>query len=152
MVVYVKACNATVWINYFKDLRDAGLVDTSNKLHIECVRFAYTEMIQRDFSHTAELWNQQFIRNQRDTECASSKPDMLYFRPELYGSQDYKMPLNYSYDDLQAVKDEYCEEFPPLGCSLDFVTLLNDIVGDVNDYVMPSSKVQRKRAYKCFYL
>lgn len=136
----LKRLSANVWINYFKDLRDTGILDTSNDLHIECVRFVFTEMIQKEFTRNAELWNQHRIRHQRDKECPSGKPDVLYFCPEMYGSQDFKMPLDYSHDDLQAVKDEHCEEPPTFGCSPEFLISLNDIVGDVNNYAMPSSK------------
>ncbi|XP_078360565.1 uncharacterized protein LOC144644881 [Oculina patagonica] len=37
------------WINFFKDMRDVGLFCDDNPLHVECLRFCFTPVIQEDF-------------------------------------------------------------------------------------------------------
>jgi hypothetical protein len=127
------------WVNFFKDLRDTGMLDTSNNVHIECIRLAFTQLIQRDFSRVVELWNQHLIRTQRNVECPAGKPDVLYFQPQIYGTRDYRMRLLYTAAELEQVKQEYCKPLPEHGCSPDFIVLLTELVGDLNQYTLPNT-------------
>ena len=137
---YLQRMCSRHWVNYLKDLRDLGIIDTSNELHIECVRFCFTGLIQRDFNRVSEMWNQHSIRYQPNTECPCGKPDLLYFTPECFLASDYRMPLHFSNIDLEDVKHNYCEQMPTFGCSTDFSDALSQLVGRLDMYTMPNSK------------
>lgn len=143
----LKRLSGHEWINFFKDLRDAGIFDTSDDIHIECARFAFMSLIQRDFSRIAEMWNQHRIRRQPNVECPPGKPDVMYFLPEVYDTRDCKRHLHYSAAEIQQVKTEYCEPFPAYGCSSEFEEVLTDLIGDVNRYALPST---REEAFDIF--
>lgn len=137
---YLQRLSSRFWINLLKDLRDRGILDTSNNIHIECTRFCFTNLIQRDFSRVAVMWNQHRIRSQPNVECPSGKPDVLYFLPALFGTRDYKLPLHFSANDIEEVKREYCEQFPKYGCSRVLTDGLSELLGvDVDNFEMPNS-------------
>lgn len=77
------------WINYFKDLRDRGLYNDGDLLHVECLRFCYGALLQCELQTILEEWNQHRIRKQKITELPAGKPNVLYFLPETVGSKDY---------------------------------------------------------------
>lgn len=88
------------WINLFKDLRDQGIFDNSNPIQVECLRFCFVTLIQKDLDSIVIQWNQHRIRQQRQHECPSGKPDLMYYIPEAFEATDHKMSLDYSDEDL----------------------------------------------------
>ena len=36
------------WMNFFKDLIEAGVHDTTNYIHSECMKFVFTALLQRE--------------------------------------------------------------------------------------------------------
>ena len=36
------------WMNFFKDLIEAGVYDTTNYIHSECMKFVFTALLQRE--------------------------------------------------------------------------------------------------------
>ncbi|XP_033099727.1 uncharacterized protein LOC117103268 [Anneissia japonica] len=136
---YLQRLCSRFWINHLKDLQDRGLVDTSNDVHVEC-RFCLTDIIQRDFSRMARMWNQHRIRSQTNLEIPCGKPDILYFLPEIYGSRNYKFPLQFSDDDIEEVKRDYCDVLPEYGCSPVFAGGISEIIGNnLDNYTMPNT-------------
>ena len=137
------------WIDLLKDLRDRGIIDTSNDIHIQCIRFCFADLIQRDLSRVAVMWNQHRIRSQPNAECPSSKPDVLYFLPEAFETRDYKLPLRFSNADIEEVRREYCEQFPKYGCSTVFTDGLSALIGNsVDNYTMPNSAEESTQMLK----
>ena len=147
---YLNRLCSRFWINLMKDLQDSGLVDTSNIVHIECIRFCFTDLIQRDMSRVAEMWNQHRIRYQGDRDCPCGKPDVLYFLPAAHGSRDYKFPLRFSDNDIEEVKRVYCSEPPKYGCSPTFVHGLSELVGNnLDNFAMPKSHEEATEMLNC---
>ena len=126
------------WINFFRDMRDSGVFDNSNPIHVECIRFCFTRILQADFDRVVLMWNNHTIRSQRNAECPSGKPNMLYYLPETFGSTDRSKPLLFDEDEIDGVEAQYCKTFPEYGCSDAFTDVVRHIVGDdIEHFEMP---------------
>ena len=77
------------WINFFKELRDVGLYCDDNPLHVECLRFRFIPLLQKELNHVAQQWNLHKIRPSLNQEFPPGQPDVLYFLPELNGVNSY---------------------------------------------------------------
>ena len=53
------------WIDFFKDLRDTGVFQDINPLHVECVRCCFMDLIQAELDRMAKNWNLHAIRAQK---------------------------------------------------------------------------------------
>ena len=93
-------------MNLFKDLRDTGFYK-DDYLTKECLRFCFIPIIRRELRIVAELWNTHHIQRQRRCDVEGSKPDVMFFTPEVYGKQDYL--VNVDKDDVSACKEIYAE-------------------------------------------
>ena len=51
------------WINYFKDLRDSGVYDDSDLIHVEALRFCFYASLQEDLDDMKEYWNNHKSKN-----------------------------------------------------------------------------------------
>eukprot|EP00111_Clytia_hemisphaerica_P011824 TCONS_00034751-protein len=49
------------WINFFKDLIEQDLFDTSNPLHCDAIKFCFYPLLQQDLDRTMENWNNHRI-------------------------------------------------------------------------------------------
>ncbi|KAJ8043469.1 hypothetical protein HOLleu_10563 [Holothuria leucospilota] len=135
----LKRTSTNFWINLFRGLQDDGSFDNSDQIHVECLRFCFTDLIQSDFNKVLQEWNQHSIRHQNGVLIPSGKPDEMYYTPEVFGTHDYKMPLLFTQGDIDEVEMEYSSQYPPHGCSEEFLAVLNEIFGDIADYQMPST-------------
>ena len=116
------------WISFFKDLRDTGVFQDANPLHVECVRFCFMDLIQVDLDRIAKNWNLHTIREQKNVDIPNEKPDILYLLPELNGHLDYGTPIDQ--DDVAACKEMYSSN--KQHCSNEFLELLSLIKPDAN--------------------
>jgi hypothetical protein len=91
------------WINYFKDLVDTGILDTSNRLHTECLWFCFCDILQRELDDMKESWNSHYVRASRH-HTRHGIPNKLYFTPESVGVDDHKQLCLSS--DITAVETE----------------------------------------------
>lgn len=105
------------WINYFKDMDYLGVFDTSDVVHLECARYCFLPIINRELYRVIQHWNEHTIRRNRNADCPSGKPDVMYFQPEIYQTRDYKMPIP---GNLNGIEQEYCAYPPANGVSMEF--------------------------------
>ena len=57
-----KSC--TGWLmNFFKDLNEAGIYDTTKYIHSECMKFVSSTLVQRELDVICDTWNSHRIRN-----------------------------------------------------------------------------------------
>ena len=82
------------WINHFKDMADYGIIDTSDIVHIECIRYCFLQLIDSELDGVARHWNEHRIRKCKNVDLPARKPDVLYFQPETFLARNFKMPLN----------------------------------------------------------
>jgi len=53
------------WICFFKDLKDNYEYDEFNPLHVECLKFCFTHLIQAELDRIATNWNLHSICSQK---------------------------------------------------------------------------------------
>lgn len=109
------------WIHLFKDLRDSKTYDSDNCLHIECLKFCFMPSLQAELDRIAIEWNSHGTRKQKNVECPSGKPDVLYFSPQLYTSRDYGHQVDSR--DVSICIDNYGSKRTV--CSPEFTELIN---------------------------
>ncbi|XP_078328013.1 uncharacterized protein LOC144623471 [Crassostrea virginica] len=100
------------WINHFKHMADYGIIDTSDIVHIECIRYCFLQLIDSELDGVARHWNEHRIRKCKNVDLPAGKPDVLYFQPETFLARDYQMPLN---GRLVAIERQYGQN-PPVRC------------------------------------
>lgn len=96
---YLKMIYTSTCVNLLKDMRDSGILDVSDPMHMECLQFCFIPVIQRDLFSVMDTWNNHRIRKQR-TVCPSGKPSFLYDNPALFGGQEMKLLIDYDVLDL----------------------------------------------------
>lgn len=128
-------------------MRDEGIFDNSDPVQVEAMRFCFSHLIQEDLDKSAREWNQHRIRHQRNMECPSGIPDMMYFVPEVYHSRDFKMPLHFTAEEIQEVREEYCSEYPQYGCSRWFTRSLHYLLGRLDNYQMPTDAQEARHLF-----
>lgn len=94
-----------------------GVFDTSDVVHLECARYCFLPIINRELYRVIQHWNEHTIRRNRNADCPSGKPDVMYFQPEIYQTRDYKMPIP---GNLNGIEQEYCAYPPANGVSMEF--------------------------------
>ena len=50
------------WINFFKDLRDQGLFDDDDYVHMQCLKFCFMPLLRAELNRVAQHWNLHKIR------------------------------------------------------------------------------------------
>lgn len=106
------------WRNLFKDLRDAGLLNTA--LQVNCLRFSSMPLIRHRLEIFKNLWNSHRIRSQRNSEVPCGIPDVLYNQAIMFGDTDYSFSVPYSSEDLN-ILSQLCTEAPAeRGCPDNF--------------------------------
>ena len=72
------------WINFFKDLIEREILNTSDPIQRECIWFCFSNLIQASLNEVKESWNTHYIRKSRhDTICG--RPNAIYSLPEAHG-------------------------------------------------------------------
>ena len=79
---------STWWINYFKDLIEQNIFDSSKTYHVECIRFCYMGLLQRELEEVSSMWNNHRTRAVRNSECPAGRPAVIYDAPELFGGYE----------------------------------------------------------------
>ena len=86
-------CNCSgYWIDFFKDLVEETTLQLGNTLHMECLWFCFSSLLQLDLDKVKDHWNSHYIRKSR-YDTVSGLPDILYFLPEYNGKQDALLTL-----------------------------------------------------------
>ena len=80
------------WINFFKDMSESGMLNIGNQLHMECLWFCFSSILQKDLDGVIEHWNTHRIRRSRHG-TVPGVPDVLYFLPKTSGRSDCKVEV-----------------------------------------------------------
>jgi hypothetical protein len=102
---------ATWWSGYFKDIRSKGLFDGSNLLHVDCIRYCFMPIIQKEFEQIAVEWNNHRIRKSHNAEAPAGIPDILYYAPEGEGVARHRVHV--SAEQLEAASTNTKKKPPP---------------------------------------
>ncbi|EDO33113.1 predicted protein [Nematostella vectensis] len=88
------------WINLFKDMRDSGIYNDDDCLANECLKFCFLPILRKELHLVVELWNTHTIASQKRHEVIGGKPNVLFFMPELYNTENYLRHVDL--EDVQA--------------------------------------------------
>ena len=117
------------WINFFKDLRDFGLFNDADPVHVDCIRFCFMALLRKELYQVAELWNQHIISSSKfgNSSGPRGRPDCMFFLPHLYSTEDFKVSVDE--DDVQEFIDhstmcppDYSEDFKEFA-----LTVMNEL-------------------------
>lgn len=72
------------WINYFKDMDNLGVFDIFDVVYLECVRYCFLLIINRELYRVIQYWNEYIIRRNCNVDCLFGKLDVMYFQFEIY--------------------------------------------------------------------
>ena len=131
-------------INFFKDMAALGIFDASNENHLQCIRFCFLPILQRELNDTVVLWNNHYIRATKNGECIPGRPAVLYYTPTTSGGRDCKLSVNSA--DVTAAYS-LCEKLPYLEYSDEFLQLATLIVRDSN-LSMPLTAQEGKELFE----
>ena len=76
------------WKRFLQDLSDNDMLDTSDPIILDCVRFSFIDLVRHDLNRIKEEWDSHIgskIRNWGP----SGKPTCMYNLPHLYDVQNY---------------------------------------------------------------
>lgn len=119
-MAYARSC-----VNLFKDMRDFGILDVSNALQIECLRFCFIPVIQEDLMLVMDTWNDHRIRKQT-TRSPAGRPSFLFDCPEYLGYSDMSMYADMSL--LQNCEEIVSVQLPIMGASDEFSELALEVM------------------------
>lgn len=132
------------WITYFKNARDRGMYDDGNNIHVECLKFCFSDLIQKELHRIARLWNLHKIRPSTNADSPHGRPDTLYHIPLTTATIDYGSKVNV--EDIEVATEMCAVQRPASGCSRDFKELA-EIIMEENELVRPNNKEQAEELY-----
>ena len=124
------------WINFFKNLRFDGLIRDHDAICMECLRFCFMGVLQRELNQVAILWNQHTIQIKKNNPGPRGKPDVMFFQPQLHDTIDFKISCDN--DCVDVCRDMYTSEGANNGISEEFKELACLLLNDA-DVQMPVS-------------
>ena len=74
-------------------MNDSGLLEIGNVLHMECLWFCFSFLLQKDLDEVVENWNTHRIRRS-GYGTMPGVPDVLYYLPNRSDRQDCKIELS----------------------------------------------------------
>lgn len=134
------------WINLFKDMVAIGVLDTSDCVHIHALRFCFMNLISENLKRIALEWNRHHIRKINAAEGTNGKPDILYFTPDIKGTESFGM--SDGMDEIPIIIHELeCDPTIKPDHDADFIQLVSALVPDweepatVNDAMCLYAKI-----------
>ena len=95
------------WISRFKRIQSTGLLNVDDPAHIQCLRFCFVSLLQRDLQRTVVEWNTHRINVRRNEGLVAGKPDKMYFLPTEFHVED--CGCEYMEEDVKRIRDEMQE-------------------------------------------
>uniref|UniRef100_A0ABD2XMX1 Integrase core domain-containing protein n=1 Tax=Trichogramma kaykai TaxID=54128 RepID=A0ABD2XMX1_9HYME len=107
------------YIQLFKKMQERAEFDGSNNIHIECLRFCFGHLIQKDLKRAMKEWNEHRVRQQNNQKSPCGIPNVMNNWPEKYGGRtfekvpDEKLINEFMYECAEEPK-LYSDEFKTL--------------------------------------
>ena len=141
---YLRPAFLQDYMDLFSDLVMAGIHDTSNLLHIECLKFCFMQVIRRELAEVQEHWNLHRMRKIKRQATPCGIPDFLYNNPEAFGKADQGLPVNM--DILTHCKTIYNKCDNELGCEEIFGLWALEIMSQ-NGWTFPHTSLEALELY-----
>lgn len=117
------------YIQLFKVMESENVIDVTNPVHIDCLRFCFGKLIKEEISLTRKEWNQHHVRRQKNRDIPGGKPNELYHWPEKIGGEDCRKVVNL--DHVNLCLNEYA--VVPHLCPPEFVEIV--------EFVLPGTQI-----------
>ena len=115
------------WINKFRHMQSVGLLDTSDPVHVECLRYYFMARLKFELTRIRTEWNSHRIQANKRYGLVPGKPDKLYFLPQDVGVTSFEK--QYVEEDLVKIADELeHDEGAPDIVNPDFVRLAHTLL------------------------
>ena len=94
---------------------DLELFDPSEPALLDCIRFCFMSILQKELTYIANEWNRYLLSPNRNNR-SSGTPDVMYFLPHLYGTTDHMISIDTAETDefidiTSAVPSDFSDEF-----------------------------------------
>ncbi|KAF5887205.1 uncharacterized protein DAT39_022327 [Clarias magur] len=76
------------WLEQLHSLKNEGVLN-GEFLDKDLIIFCFLGIIQTELDAVKESWNSHLIRPSRNQRVPHGRPEVMYFLPELYNTQDY---------------------------------------------------------------
>ena len=126
-------------MNYFNDLRDQGIYDDNNPIHVQCLKFCYMPLLKDELDRVAQQWNLHMIRQSANELSPSGRPDTVFFIPEVFNSTSYLQEVDPL--DLAVAKDVCCEI--PQDASFETFSELAQMIMSENNIESPGIDIDK---------
>ena len=93
------------YIKLFKLMVEENVLDIGNTVHIECLRFCFSDLISFDLDVSRKEWNEHRVRKQNCRNIPSDIPNILFHWPEKVGARDCRKEV--AGDDVQRLLDRF---------------------------------------------
>ena len=113
------------WINFFKDLFEAGHLDPSKPFRSEIMRFCFIGLIQTELEEVKDMWKNHKIRPVRNGECPSGRANNSCIAPNLAGGINDKFPVS---EHNVILTKRFCTKPSLFLCSDDITVLCHAII------------------------
>ena len=84
---FYRRSRSTWIINFFKDMVEAGELDTSDDLQKVCLRHCFGPLLQKDLDIVKTHWNTHYIRKSH-CETQAGRPDELYCLADMFNKEN----------------------------------------------------------------
>ena len=85
---------AGFYIELFKEMERNLVLDSSDPMHIECLRYCFGHLIRNSAARATKEWNEHRIRTQKNKDAPDGIPNVIYNWPERYGGVEYKKSVD----------------------------------------------------------
>lgn len=107
--LYLRQTVLGQYMSLFKDYVEASVIDTSNRIHMECLAFCFMDVIRSDVNGILLSWNNHQVRKMKHCVCPSGIPNVLYEEPALFNFAHQGKAVDY-----QILNG--CKEIHAFGC------------------------------------
>jgi len=76
------------WKRFFRDMTDNDLLDTSDPVLLDCLRYCFMGIVRKDLESVKSDWNNHIISKSRNGG-PSGRPNCMFFLPHLYNVDNF---------------------------------------------------------------
>lgn len=106
--VHIQRLCTAHYMDLFKELQEQNVLNITNKLQLECLRYSFGPLIRYDVYRAADEWNNHKVREQKSKDILGGKPNILYELPQNYGAYDRSKTVDDRHVDI--FMDKFSEE------------------------------------------
>lgn len=88
---------AEFYINIFKSMEHENVLNASNPIHIDCLRYCFGDLIKQNIILVTQEWNKHSVRKQNTRNVPGGIPNLMFDYPEKFGTTDFKKEVDWEH-------------------------------------------------------